>query len=114
MSGAQARRPAGKGAAGRPGGGKPAGGPPGGGKPMGGKPPGAKAAPRRAAGPPPEPSNDRGGAGIAWGRWLAIGVIVLAVLVILPVIAAVVGEIWALLIGTLLGGFALGRATLRR
>ncbi len=44
-------------------------------------------------------------------RWIAIAVILFAVLVGLPVIAAVMGEIWAMLLGALLAGFALGRAT---
>jgi hypothetical protein len=45
--------------------------------------------------------------------WLAVAVIVLAVLVFLPVAAAVIGDIWALILAVLVGGFALGRATSR-
>ena len=52
----------------------------------------------------------------AWGggpSWLAVAVLVLAVLVILPIAAAVLGDIWAVVVGALVGGFALGRATAR-
>lgn len=43
--------------------------------------------------------------------WVGVAVIVLAILVILPIVAAVVGEIWAVILAALVGGFALGRAT---
>ncbi|MBP0493557.1 hypothetical protein [Roseomonas indoligenes] len=43
--------------------------------------------------------------------WLGVAVIVLSVLVLLPIAAAVLGDIWAVIIGALIGGFALGRAT---
>jgi hypothetical protein len=49
-----------------------------------------------------------------WRRWLWIGVIVLAVTVGLPVAHALFGEIGALMLGCLLAGFALGRATAYR
>jgi hypothetical protein len=45
--------------------------------------------------------------------WVGVAVIVLAVLIILPIAAAVLGDIWAVIIGALIGGFALGRATAR-
>jgi hypothetical protein len=35
------------------------------------------------------------------------------VLVILPIAAAVLGDIWAVILGALVGGFALGRSTAR-
>ncbi|SHK09497.1 hypothetical protein SAMN02745194_04163 [Roseomonas rosea] len=43
--------------------------------------------------------------------WTGVAVIVLTLLVILPIAAAVLGDIWAVIIGALVGGFALGRAT---
>lgn len=51
-----------------------------------------------------------------WGggpSWIGVAVIVLALLVILPIAAAVLGDIWAVILGALIGGFALGRATAR-
>ena len=95
-------------------------------------PPGSGAAPRKPAAPrkaaaPRKPAAPRtrtaapvqapGG----WlsrfrGRgpsWIGVAVIVLAILVILPVAAAVIGDIWAVILGVLVGGFALGRATSR-
>ncbi|MBP0445602.1 hypothetical protein J8J14_12530 [Roseomonas sp. SSH11] len=43
--------------------------------------------------------------------WIGVALIVLAVLVILPIVAAVLGDIWAVILAALVGGFALGRAT---
>jgi hypothetical protein len=85
------------------------------------KSPGARPAPRKL------PVNRRpapGGKGRlrqgletrAWGggpSWLGVAIIVLSVLVILPIAAAVLGDIWAVILGALIGGFALGRATAR-
>ncbi|MCR0984723.1 hypothetical protein [Roseomonas populi] len=45
--------------------------------------------------------------------WLGVAVIVLSILVILPIAAAVLGDIWAVILAALIGGFALGRATAR-
>ena len=42
-----------------------------------------------------------------------VAMIVLSLLVILPIAAAVLGDIWAVILGALVGGFALGRATAR-
>lgn len=44
-------------------------------------------------------------------RWWAVAAVVAAVLIGLPLAHAFVGELGALLLGTFLGGFALGRAT---
>jgi hypothetical protein len=49
-----------------------------------------------------------------WRRWLWIGLIVLAVTIGLPVAHALFGEIGAIMLGCLLAGFALGRATAPR
>ncbi|MBI0534237.1 hypothetical protein D9599_01435 [Roseomonas sp. KE2513] len=71
-----------------------------------------KAAPRGAG----KAAFKAGMAGRAWGggpSWLAVIVIVLAALVILPIAAAVLGDVWAVVLGALIGGFALGRATAR-
>jgi len=61
-----------------------------------------------------------GGAGRAWrarifggASWTGVAVIVLSFLVILPIAAAVLGDIWAVILAALVGGFALGRATAR-
>ncbi|WP_338661886.1 hypothetical protein VQH23_16850 [Pararoseomonas sp. SCSIO 73927] len=71
----------------------------------------AAARPRAAAFPP---------AGGGWlprlfggASWLGVAVIVLSVLVLLPIAAAVLGDIWAVILGAVIGGFALGRATAR-
>jgi hypothetical protein len=62
----------------------------------------------------------RGGRGAAsalpplWRRWLWVGLIVLAVTVGLPVAHALFGELGAIMLGCLLAGFALGRATAPR
>jgi hypothetical protein len=45
--------------------------------------------------------------------WIGVLVIVVSVLVVLPIAAAVLGDIWAVILGALIGGFALGRATAR-
>ena len=50
----------------------------------------------------------------AWRRWLWVGLIVLAVMVGLPVAHALFGELGAIMLGCLLAGFALGRATAPR
>jgi hypothetical protein len=47
-----------------------------------------------------------------WRRWLWVGLIVLAVTVGLPVAHALFGELGAIMLGCLLAGFALGRATM--
>jgi hypothetical protein len=94
-------------------------------RPAGGKPSTAKAparagaAPRKA--PPRRPPGGKGRirqglATRAWGggpSWLGVVIIVLTVLVILPIAAAVLGDIWAVILGALVGGFALGRSTAR-
>ncbi|MFC0384740.1 hypothetical protein [Muricoccus vinaceus] len=70
-------------------------------------------APRAASG---RGTIQQGLARRAWGggpSWLAVLVLVVAILVILPIAAAVLGEVWAVIIGALVGGFALGRATAR-
>jgi hypothetical protein len=60
----------------------------------------------------------KGGARFAlpprWRRWLWVGLIVLAVTVGLPVAHALFGELGAIVLGCLLAGFALGRATAPR
>ena len=76
-------------------------------------------APRKSAGPrakagPAAPASRW--AARVWGggpSWVGVAVIVLALLVILPIAAAVLGDIWAVILGALIGGFALGRATAR-
>ena len=75
------------------------------------------AAPRKAA---PRGSGKaafkQGMARRVWGggpSWLAVIVLVLTALVILPIAAAVLGDVWAVVLGALVGGFALGRATAR-
>ena len=78
--------------------------------------PRAKAAPRQARPPRGKGAIRQGMARQAWGggpSWLAVALLVLAVLVILPIAAAVLGDVWAVILGALLGGFALGRATAR-
>jgi hypothetical protein len=82
--------------------------------------PGKTAAPRkssapraRSAAPPPPAGGWLSGFRGRGPSWLAVAVIVLAVLVILPVAAAVIGDIWAVILAVLVGGFALGRATSR-
>ncbi|WP_376089692.1 hypothetical protein ACE7GA_18445 [Roseomonas sp. CCTCC AB2023176] len=81
--------------------------------------------PRPAKRPSAKAPSPRGGGGAPPGRfgflrpgplarrWIAVLVILFAVLVGLPIIAAVFGEVWALILGATLGGFALGRATAR-
>ena len=76
------------------------------------------AAPRKAAAPrgAGKAAFKAGMAQRAWGggpSWLAVAVIVLAALVLLPIAAAVLGDVWAVVLGALVGGFALGRATAR-
>ncbi|HEY4253276.1 MAG TPA: hypothetical protein VGM87_18850, partial [Roseomonas sp.] len=44
-------------------------------------------------------------------RWWAVAAVVAGVLIGLPLADAFVGELGAVLLGTFLGGFALGRAT---
>lgn len=44
-------------------------------------------------------------------RWWAVVAVVAAVLIGLPLAHAFLGELGAILLGTFLGGFALGRAT---
>ncbi|MBR0647118.1 hypothetical protein, partial [Plastoroseomonas hellenica] len=44
-------------------------------------------------------------------RWWAVGAVVAAVLIGLPLAHAFLGELGAVLLGTFLGGFALGRGT---
>jgi len=46
-------------------------------------------------------------------RWWAVAAIAAAVLIGLPLAHAFIGELGAVLLGTFLGGFALGRATAR-
>jgi len=97
---------------------------PAGAKPAASKPARAGAAPRKAAPRKAVGGKAAGGKGKirqglaarAWGggpSWLGVVIIVLAVMVILPIAAAVVGDIWAVIIAALLGGFALGRSTAR-
>ena len=68
----------------------------------------------------PRKGAARGGRGAApalppvWRRWLWVGIIVLAVTVGLPVAHALFGELGAIMLGCLLAGFALGRATAPR
>jgi hypothetical protein len=79
----------------------------------------AGAAPRKAAPRKPAARGKGGSRGMmraAWiggPSWLAVAVIVLVVLVVLPVAAAVLGDVWAVVLAALAGGFALGRATAR-
>ena len=86
---------------------------------QGPKPRAKSAAPRK-----PRAPRGAGGKGTfqegmatpAWGggpSWLGVAIIVLAALVLLPIAAAVLGDIWAVVLGALIGGFALGRATAR-
>lgn len=78
--------------------------------------PRAKAAPRPARAPRGKGAIRQGLTRRAWGggpSWLGVALLVLAVLVILPIAAAVLGDVWAVILGALLGGFALGRATAR-
>lgn len=65
----------------------------------------ARTAPKRGA-PPAMPPF--------WRRWLYVGIIVLAITVGLPVAHALFGELGAIMLGCLLAGFALGRATAPR
>jgi hypothetical protein len=66
----------------------------------------ARAGPRKGGAAPALPA--------VWRRWLWVGVIVLAVTVGLPVAHALFGELGAIMLGCLLAGFALGRATAPR
>ncbi|MCS6932714.1 MAG: hypothetical protein NZM27_10940 [Acetobacteraceae bacterium] len=72
---------------------------------------GARAAPRRSA-----PRGGRAASAVPppWRRWLWVGLIVLAVTLGLPVAHALFGELGAIMLGCLLAGFALGRATAPR
>ena len=85
--------------------------------------PGAAAAPRKALAPRKPAARGKlpaalpaGWAARLRGRgpsWLGVAMIVLSLLVILPIAAAVLGDIWAVILAALVGGFALGRATAR-
>lgn len=70
----------------------------------------------RAPARKPAARGARAGAAVplAWRRWLWIGLIVLAVTIGLPVAHALFGELGAIMLGCLLAGFALGRATAPR
>ncbi|MBR0655712.1 hypothetical protein [Plastoroseomonas arctica] len=46
-------------------------------------------------------------------RWWAVAAIAATVLIGLPLAHAFIGELGAVLLGTFIGGFALGRATAR-
>lgn len=67
--------------------------------------PRAKAPARRSGGGRKPQAAPRG------VRWWAVAAVVAAVLVGLPLAHAFLGELGAVLLGTFLGGFALGRAT---
>lgn len=66
----------------------------------------AKPAPARRSGGGRKPQAAPRGV-----RWWAVAAVVTAVLIGLPLAHAFLGELGAVLLGTFLGGFALGRAT---
>lgn len=69
--------------------------------------PRAKPAARRSSGGRKPQAAPRG------VRWWAVAAVVASVLIGLPLAHAFLGELGAILLGTFLGGFALGRATSR-